>query len=572
MTVVVDTYSPAPTAGMRVAFRVDASLFIGSGHVMRCLALAEALGEEGAACHFLCREHPGHLNDLIAARGYPVHLLSSEESGAAKAAAEQAQRVTADEGGHNPRHADWLGATQEIDARQSLEKLRALEPDWLIVDHYALDAQWESQVRDAVPGMRLMVIDDLADRPHQADVLLDQNLGRKPEDYRDLVPGHCRRLIGPRYALLRPEFAEWRDWSLERRRRGGPLKRLLVSLGGVDKDNVTGQVLDALSGIDLPEGLEITVVMGASAPWLENVRDRARQMPCPAEVVVNVTDMARHMAEADLAIGAAGSTAWERCCLGLTTIVLVLAENQQLIAHALHVEGAAHALPANDPIGELVNQWNVITQQDHLDRLSRRAASLVDGLGGDRVRGVLIEPSCRTRQRMAEQQTRLRPLEEADLETVREWRNHVEVRSYMYTRHEIGEAEHRAWFERVCRDDSRHALIFELEEQPVGFVQFSVVDTRAGRADWGFYLAPSAPRGSGAKLGECALTYAFDHLLLHKICGEALAFNERSIRFHERLGFTREAMLRDHHFDGKKYHDVAGFGLLAAEWNERKGA
>lgn len=173
---------------------------------------------------------------------------------------------------------------------------------------------------------------------------------------------------------------------------------------------------------------------------------------------------------------------------------------------------------------------------------------------------------------MAEQQTRLRPLDEADLDTVRMWRNHPEVRSYMYTGHVIGEAEHRAWFERIRRDDSRHTLIFELEEQPVGFVQFTVVDTRAGRAEWGFYLAPTAPRGSGFRLGESALSYAFEKLTLHKICGEALAFNERSIRLHERLGFTREAILRDHHFDGEKYHDVIGFGLLAAEWNERKGA
>ena len=172
---------------------------------------------------------------------------------------------------------------------------------------------------------------------------------------------------------------------------------------------------------------------------------------------------------------------------------------------------------------------------------------------------------------MVEQHTRLRPLKETDLDAVRGWRNHPNVRAYMYTSHEIGEAEHRAWFKQACGDDSRHHLVFEVEEQPVGFVQFSVVDTAAGRADWGFYLAPNAPAGSGAKLGECALEYAFNRLSLHKICGEALASNERSIRFHERLGFTREAMLRHHHFDGENFHDVAGFGLLAAEWKEREG-
>ncbi|MDZ7809369.1 MAG: UDP-4-amino-4,6-dideoxy-N-acetyl-beta-L-altrosamine N-acetyltransferase [Arhodomonas sp.] len=173
---------------------------------------------------------------------------------------------------------------------------------------------------------------------------------------------------------------------------------------------------------------------------------------------------------------------------------------------------------------------------------------------------------------MVEQQTGLRPLEASDLETVRGWRNHPEVRAYMYTKHEIGAEEHLAWFERVRHDESRHAMIFQIDQQPIGFLQFSVVDVKAGRADWGFYLAPDAPRGSGYQLGESALTHAFDQLSLHKVCGEALAYNERSIRFHERLGFTKEASLRDHHFDGETYHDVVGFGLLSAEWNERKGA
>lgn len=315
---------------MRFVFRADASVQIGTGHVMRCLTLADELVRQGHECRFVCREHKGHLGDLIADKGYDFTLLPSQSD---------------NELNHRDRGADncayWLGVPWQEDARQTLDALKAWQPSWLVVDHYTLDAQWESYVRNALPGMRLMAIDDLADRPHQVNVLLDQNLGRKPEDYRDLVPEHCRRLIGPRHALLRLEFAESRRSSLQRRQQGGPVRRLLVSLGGVDKDNVTGQVLDAVSRIDLPENMEITVVMGASAPWLEEVRRRAKQMACETEVVVNVTDMAQRMAEADLAIGAAGSTSWERCCLGLPTIVLVLAENQRAIAQALDREGAA---------------------------------------------------------------------------------------------------------------------------------------------------------------------------------------------------------------------------------------
>ncbi|TDR57254.1 UDP-4-amino-4,6-dideoxy-N-acetyl-beta-L-altrosamine N-acetyltransferase [Halomonas ventosae] len=168
--------------------------------------------------------------------------------------------------------------------------------------------------------------------------------------------------------------------------------------------------------------------------------------------------------------------------------------------------------------------------------------------------------------------TTLRPLQEADLAQLRHWRNHPEVRRYMYTRHEIGEAEHRAWFQRAQVDPHRHLLLAEREAQPFGFVNIQLEDAEAQRATWGFYLAPYAPRGSGQALGRAALAHAFGDLGLHKLCGDALAGNERSLRFHERLGFTREAHLRDHHFDGHTYHDVIGFGLLRSEWQAHQGA
>lgn len=165
----------------------------------------------------------------------------------------------------------------------------------------------------------------------------------------------------------------------------------------------------------------------------------------------------------------------------------------------------------------------------------------------------------------------LRPLREADLAIVRQWRNHPDVRRYMYTRHEIGESEHRAWFKRCLADPDRHLLLAERARLPFGFVNIQVMDAEAQRAEWGFYLAPEAPKGSGRALGLVCLTYAFDTLGLHKLCGEALADNERSQRFHRRLGFTREAHLRDHHFDGHTYHDVIGYGLLRSEWQARQG-
>ena len=160
---------------------------------------------------------------------------------------------------------------------------------------------------------------------------------------------------------------------------------------------------------------------------------------------------------------------------------------------------------------------------------------------------------------------RLRPMSEADLEQVLEWRNHPDVRRYMYTTHEIGLEEHRQWFSNAKSNPDIHLMIFEHDGQASGFV--SVSSTRCHEvADWGFYLAPDAPKGAGRALGKQALTYAFGELGLHKVCGQALGFNERSFHFHTALGFTEEGRLRDHHFDGHKYHDVMCFGLLAIEW------
>lgn len=309
---------------MRVVFRADASLDIGTGHVMRCLTLADALSVKGVECCFISRDLQGNLIEQTRQRGYTVHVLPGSEG---KQAVSQ-----------EPFHAAWLGVSWEVDAAESLPYLRELNPTWLVVDHYALDSRWEVATREC--WQRLFVIDDLADRAHIADVLLDQNLGRNASDYESLLPTHAQRLVGPRYALLRPEFSELRPYSLERR-KSGELRHILISLGGVDKDNATGAVLRTLRSCPLPDDCTITVIMGSHAPHLDDINALAAEMPWPTNVAINVNDMAKRMAEADLAIGAAGSTSWERCCLGLPSLMLVLADNQDEIARQLHRYGAA---------------------------------------------------------------------------------------------------------------------------------------------------------------------------------------------------------------------------------------
>ncbi len=163
------------------------------------------------------------------------------------------------------------------------------------------------------------------------------------------------------------------------------------------------------------------------------------------------------------------------------------------------------------------------------------------------------------------EKTQLRPLLQTDLLQLLEWRNHPEIRRYMLTQHEISLSEHQQWFERISQDPHKHSMIFELNNEAMGFVNFTGL-SKGRIADWGFYIAPGAPKGSGQKLGNTALAYAFKQCHFHKVCGQALSFNDRSIRLHKTLGFELEGILRDQHFDGKNYHDLQCFGFLASEW------
>ena len=355
---------------MKVTFRTDASLQIGTGHVMRCLTLADALAARGADCQFICRAHEGNLIDYIRTKGHTAHPLPV---GAAL------PRSPAD-----PTHAPWLGATQAEDAEACTPILAAQRPDWLIVDHYALDARWE---RALAPHYRkLMVIDDLADRPHACNLLLDQTFGRDAADYRPLVPADCHLLCGSQYALLRPEFAALRPYSLQRRARPA-LRELLITMGGVDKDNATGQVLQALRACPLPADCRITVVMGATAPWLDEVSKQAQDMPWPTRVLVGVSDMAQLMADSDLAIGAAGATSWERCCLGLPTAMMVLAENQRHAARLLEQANAVRMLDLTTNfqkrLAEFINE--IFTSETCAVQLRDSASKVTDGKGCEHV-------------------------------------------------------------------------------------------------------------------------------------------------------------------------------------------
>lgn len=166
---------------------------------------------------------------------------------------------------------------------------------------------------------------------------------------------------------------------------------------------------------------------------------------------------------------------------------------------------------------------------------------------------------------------RVRPLQAGDLQRILQWRNDPSVRASMLTQHEISWEEHSAWFDRASVDPKRRLLLAEDASGPFGYAGLSGV-APGGVADWGFYVAPGAPKGSGRRLGRSTLSFAFEALGLHKVCGQALDFNEASIAMHVALGFQREGVLREQHRIGPTYHDLICFGLLRTEWRTAQGA
>lgn len=281
-----------------VVFRVDASVKIGSGHVMRCLTLAGQLKETGSEVIFICSDLPGNLASLIVKDGYRVFLIPY-------------LKVSKDE--------KW-----KRDLENTVNLLTALNNpiDLLVVDHYGLDYRWEAPLRKFVK--EIMVIDDLANRPHDCDILLDQNLYNDMDiRYEGLVPEHCKKLLGPKNVLLRPEFYEARR---KLRLRDGTVKRILVFFGGSDPSNETGKALEAIRMLNRPD-IAVDVVVGSSNPYKNEIHQICEAMP-NTSYYCQVDNMAELMAKADLAIGAGGTAAWERCFLGLPTATVIIADNQ----------------------------------------------------------------------------------------------------------------------------------------------------------------------------------------------------------------------------------------------------
>lgn len=305
---------------MTILFRVDASEDIGTGHVMRCLVLADQLRANGIKSHFVCRAHAGNMMGIIEDKGHTVSELSASKPGGLFADNDK-----------------FLGDSWEADAAAIVGLVGNKPISWIVVDHFSIDHRWEAWVKNALVGIKIMVIDGLANRPHQCDLLLDQTYSKKGiSKWVGLLPDQCVLMVGPQYALLRPEFHAKNNIS---RVHSGELKRILVSFGGIDKPNATDVIVKAiLSLTDVP--VVVDVLLGAGNPSIARLRDRYVGNN-KVKLHVQPANIANIMYDADLAITAGGTTVWELCASGVPMVIVSIADNQVQLAKDLDEYGNA---------------------------------------------------------------------------------------------------------------------------------------------------------------------------------------------------------------------------------------
>ncbi|MBF0162625.1 MAG: UDP-2,4-diacetamido-2,4,6-trideoxy-beta-L-altropyranose hydrolase [Magnetococcales bacterium] len=504
---------------MIVLFRVDASLPIGSGHLMRCLTLAGRLRAEGAAPHFACREQPGDLIGLIAAQGYPVHRLVGTTG---------AEPLAVGEAGEVLSHAHWLPVTQAEDAQEVADLVRSLGPvAWLVVDHYGLDRRWEARLRPLVGG--LMVIDDLADRPHLCDLLLDHNLHTDMQTrYRQWVPPYCMLLLGPHYALLREEFVAARRLLQQ---RDGAVRRLLLFLGGADPGNATAKVLEALDPLELP----VDVVVGRSNPHRARIEAICGERP-HFHYHEQVENMAQLMLQADLSIGAAGTTSWERCCMELPSLLLIMADNQRANAQILTTAGVALSLGEASVVSPAQIRAAVRRLMDEPSlcrQMQKNAASICDGLGANRVAMALQPLWAKDGKPLG-----LRPVCMADAAQIWAWQRHPNTRRWARNPQVPEYEAHCRWLhERLQEGDGVFNIIMH-DQQPAGVLRLHRLPGYQGRRyEVSIFLDPERYR-----LGIAAAALRLGRRLLPdaELLAAILEGNTASLALFESLGYVQQ--------------------------------
>jgi UDP-2,4-diacetamido-2,4,6-trideoxy-beta-L-altropyranose hydrolase len=492
--------------GKHFVFRVDAASFMGMGHLRRCVSLSKALTNSGGECTFVARDWGSELSTILGDFAKSLILLPTSAS------------ADPDE------YATWVGRSLEEDAMQFCQALGDATVDWVIVDHYGINDCWHKWVRER-NGCSIAAIDDLANRPIDCDLVIDQNWHVDHEyKFRRVNIAGARILGGPRYAMLDPTYTTAPKWNAK-----AEVETIGVFLGGADAIDAMSPTLDMIEQTGFKG--RVKFVLGSNNPAASALRRRAAQSD-QMDVLENLPNLADFFAQCDLQIGAGGSATWERCCIGAPTLALVCADNQREILHAMASAGYQWGAELDDRLLQQQLLRLALTDQQARADMSARCQLLVDGKGAQRIAKILTAD-----QRLS---IHVRAASMADAERMYRWRNDVRVREVSRDDGEIALSDHLRWLESALPAADRHILVGESPRgKPVGVVRFDALDER--RFEVSIYLDPECV---GAGIGGPLLREAENELVKRinspvDIIAFTLSGNKASERLFENGGYHR---------------------------------
>ena len=438
---------------MQIVFRVDSSEEIGFGHLSRCINLAEELRARGNDVTFVCRDLVGAAVSSIEERLFRIVLL--------------------------PRTSNTV--SERTDAAETISALAGARPGWMVLDSYSLGIEWETALKPFVE--KIAVIDDLADRNHNCDLFVDQNYtDRSHQDYLERIPDSAQVLIGPRYALLDRQFRKLRN--TERSALSKP-PRVLVYAGGSDQKDLTGKIVRSLSEFDTGE-LLLDVVVGSSNSRFKSYE----QISYKGNVNIHPSgpNFAQLVSIADLSIGAGGTTTWERMCMGLPSIVVSVATNQEPACSKLAQDGLIKYLGRFEEVVESAISGTVreiLADETSLSSMSESNQLIVDGLGAIRVAEVMSPSS--------ESEIKVRKAVASDCFEYFNWASDPTVRSQSLNTAGLVWESHKKWFEQKLTSQKAELFVLSVGELPIGQVRFDINDESADIS----YSLDSLVRGRG---------------------------------------------------------------------------
>ena len=440
---------------MNIVVRADASTNIGAGHIMRCLTLVHSLksvsSEKKIQITFICHKLPEYLKQKILNESFELIELK--------------------------RECDNEPWTQENDSAQCINILSSLPTtDLLIQDHYRLNAPWQELISPFI--QKLLVIDDLANRKHKTDYLLDQAFGRLPEDYTPWVDQTCQLLTGHSFILLRSEFSKLISTAFNKRNNTDTIENILISLGGMDVNNISEKAIKSVINLQNPamqteqqkqkKQYKLNLVMSSAATHLDKIKKLIKPHSW-ISLHIDTNEMAKLMLDADIAIGASGTSAWERCSLGLPTLSIVLADNQSLVSANLAKQGAIINLGLGEEItveGITTELIALINDKNKYHLMSEKCFKCCDGEGTYRVKNQLF--NVENKLLNVRNKVQLIPATIDDQEKTFLWQSNTSIRRYFNNPATPTWEQHSQWFEKNLTDPSSSLYMIHSNKLPVG--------------------------------------------------------------------------------------------------------